>query len=388
MNLQRIIAVIGSAVLATALVVESHAQAEQHESKGAQSLDTTVYFSFDSAELDAESKQKLDETVRWLEDNPERVVVVAGYTDQTGTEDYNLVLGKERARQTRQYLVSQGIDPDRIITVSFGEEFPASDIPAKNRRTVFYATRPAEGATQQPSRDDRQERYQQERYQRGAAPDEQQQEGAERDAEFLDMDMESETEQRLAGLFGGQGKRARDLWMTRNGMSIGVGGGVIGFLDSDTMEFTAPGPAWDVRFTYGTRSRVALEAAYFGSVHDLDVPETTGDASLLATGFEGNVRVNILRLGKFQPYLLSGIGWTHYSMRGAGAATAARGGEDLLHVPFALGVGFRAFGNFLADVRGGVRAAFADQMRWVPPEDRAGADLSTWAVTARLGWEF
>lgn len=409
MSMQRIIAVLGGAVLATTmattLIAEPSARADQEQPMpGQRPTDMTVHFDFDSAELDAQAKQSLDNVARWLQENPQRTVVVAGYTDQVGEEDYNLVLGKERARQTKEYLVSQGVAPERIVTVSFGEDFPASSVDAQNRRIVFFSTRPGsalgqgamtqpqegygEGYGEQPAPD----QYAEPEYEGGEPPpagaDAQAGQGTERDGDFLDMNVEDE--EAPAVLFGSRGKRSEDLVMPY-GLSVSAGGGVLGFVDSDTRDIASAGTAWDVRVMLGTRRPIAVEAAYFGASQGVDVVGLNENASLLATGLEANLRVNILQRGRLQPYLLSGVGWTRYSLRNVTTNTSSiKDSESMVHVPFAVGVGFRATRSFLVDLRGTVRAAFRDELQRPMPNgmDVPHADLSTWAVTARLGWEF
>lgn len=414
MSMQRIIAVFGGALLATTmatmLIAEPSARADQNQPvPGQRPTDMTVHFEFDSAELDAQAMQTLDGVARWLQENPQRTVVVAGYTDQVGEEDYNLVLGKERARRTKEYLVSQGVTPERIVTVSFGEDFPASSVDAENRRIVFFSTRPGsvmggemgEGAVTQPQEGHGEgygeqptpDEYAEQEYGTGEPPasvDAQAGQGTERDSDFLDMEVEDE--EAPAVLFGAKGKRSDEL-VVPYGLSVSAGGGVLGFVDSDTRDIAGAGGTWDVRVTFGTRRPIAVEAVYFGASQGVQLlgGGVTEDASLLATGLEGNLRVNVLQRAWVQPYLLTGLGWTRYSLRNVETNTSSiKDSEDLLHVPFAVGVGFRATRSFLVDLRGTVRAAFRDDLQRPVPDgqDVANADLSTWAVTARLGWEF
>ena len=73
---------------------------------------------------------------------PANRAVVEGHTDERGTREYNLALGERRADAARDYLVSLGIDPNRIKIVSFGKERPAvpgsnENAWAQNRRAVL-----------------------------------------------------------------------------------------------------------------------------------------------------------------------------------------------------------------------------------------------------------
>jgi peptidoglycan-associated lipoprotein len=83
-----------------------------------------VNFAFDQWELSAESRAMLDENARWLKANPEVVVQVAGHADERGTPEYNLALGERRARRVREYLITQGVPADNLVTASYGEEVP------------------------------------------------------------------------------------------------------------------------------------------------------------------------------------------------------------------------------------------------------------------------
>ena len=87
-------------------------------------------------------KRALDRKVRWLRAHPEATVLVEGHCDAHGTSEYNMSLGERRAAAARDYLVEQGIAPDRIQLVSWGKERPyvtVSGEPActRNRRAEF-----------------------------------------------------------------------------------------------------------------------------------------------------------------------------------------------------------------------------------------------------------
>ncbi len=98
-----------------------------------------VHFLFDKAEVRPEEAKTLDADVRWLKANGKTLVLIEGHCDERGTNEYNLALGERRARATREYLVSHGIDGPRISTISYGEERPlctehTEGCWAKNRR--------------------------------------------------------------------------------------------------------------------------------------------------------------------------------------------------------------------------------------------------------------
>ena len=100
-----------------------------------------VLFDYDSASLDSSSKILLDAQSRFLRANTDLNFIVEGYCDERGTREYNLALGEQRATAVRDYLVIQGIDPDRIKVISYGKEKPAvvgsnGMAWSKNRRAV------------------------------------------------------------------------------------------------------------------------------------------------------------------------------------------------------------------------------------------------------------
>ena len=100
-----------------------------------------VLFDYDSAKLDTSAKILLDGQSRFLRANTDLNFIIEGHCDERGTREYNLALGEQRATAVRDYLVIQGIDPDRIKVISYGKEKPAvvgSNTMAwsKNRRAV------------------------------------------------------------------------------------------------------------------------------------------------------------------------------------------------------------------------------------------------------------
>ena len=85
----------------------------------------TVYFAFDSSELDSSARAALQEAVECYRGkaDPGLSLLLTGAADPRGTEEYNIALGERRARSVRGYLVSLGLDSSRISTTSVGEEF-------------------------------------------------------------------------------------------------------------------------------------------------------------------------------------------------------------------------------------------------------------------------
>lgn len=100
-----------------------------------------VFFAFDKSELNTDARTTLEKQAFWLRKYPRTTVTVEGHADERGTREYNLALGERRAAAARDYLVSLGIDPSRISTISYGKERPAvlgstEEAWAQNRRAV------------------------------------------------------------------------------------------------------------------------------------------------------------------------------------------------------------------------------------------------------------
>ena len=107
----------------------------------------TVYFEFDRATIKPSETGKIEEVAKYLQANPMHAVQIEGHCDERGTEQYNLSLGERRALSVREYLVTAGIQPDRVFTISYGESRPAEPghneaAWAKNRRGVFVLLTP------------------------------------------------------------------------------------------------------------------------------------------------------------------------------------------------------------------------------------------------------
>ena len=83
-----------------------------------------VFFDLDSYSVRADAAPLLDAQAAWLVRYPNVQVRIEGNADERGTREYNLALGSRRANSVREHLVSRGVAPSRISTVSFGKERP------------------------------------------------------------------------------------------------------------------------------------------------------------------------------------------------------------------------------------------------------------------------
>ena len=104
-----------------------------------------VFFAVDSADLDEAGRATTSANAELLKKNPRWVVTIEGHCDERGTAEYNLALGERRAIAVKTFLVSLGIPPDRVRTISYGKEFPfdpakTDDAFSLNRRGHFVIT--------------------------------------------------------------------------------------------------------------------------------------------------------------------------------------------------------------------------------------------------------
>ncbi len=101
-----------------------------------------IHFAFDRYDLNDEAKQILTEIANYMKECPGVMLLIEGHCDERGSNEYNLALGWKRANEAKKFLVSLGVDPERITTVSYGEEKPLcyehnEACWAKNRRDEF-----------------------------------------------------------------------------------------------------------------------------------------------------------------------------------------------------------------------------------------------------------
>lgn len=97
-----------------------------------------IYFDFDSANLSESARTTLTKNASALKASSAKIRI-EGNCDERGSAEYNLALGERRAKTAQQYLLTLGVKPERLSTISYGKEKPAvqgSDeaAMAKNRR--------------------------------------------------------------------------------------------------------------------------------------------------------------------------------------------------------------------------------------------------------------
>jgi peptidoglycan-associated lipoprotein len=104
-----------------------------------------IYFDFDSQTVRGSESGKISEIAEFMKQSSSEIII-AGFTDERGTAEYNRGLGDRRAGAVRESLISQGVEANKIQTVSFGLEMPADPghnegAWAKNRRAEIGVIR-------------------------------------------------------------------------------------------------------------------------------------------------------------------------------------------------------------------------------------------------------
>lgn len=107
----------------------------------------TIHFDYDKAIVKASEVGKLQPVIAALKASPQNKLLIEGHCDERGTEEYNRSLGERRALAIRERLAKAGISPDRLRTISYGEDRPlelghTETAWAKNRRGELVLLKP------------------------------------------------------------------------------------------------------------------------------------------------------------------------------------------------------------------------------------------------------
>jgi len=84
----------------------------------------TIYFDYDSTEIKPEYIPVMRTHAAYLGTHTSTRVTLEGNTDERGTREYNLALGDQRSETVKRFMVAEGVLPDQISTLSYGEERP------------------------------------------------------------------------------------------------------------------------------------------------------------------------------------------------------------------------------------------------------------------------
>ena len=178
--------------------------------------------------------------------------------------------------------------------------------------------------------------------------------------------------------------------LTPFGESFALGFGSTTFLADATSEATDTGCYWEARAAFGTRSYLGGEAAYRGASNGVRALGLDSTAFLLQNGVEGALRVNLpIERGVYlsEPFVLGGIGWSHYDVHGQTATFALssmKDSSDVLTVPVGAGFAF-ARKHLILDARFTYRPAFNDDLMTAA---NSSAGLQNWTAGTTVGFEY
>jgi hypothetical protein len=300
----------------------------------APAVDTdTIYFGSDSAALDDDAREVLATLGLWMERSPaHRIELLVG----------DAPLEQQRAETARQFMIDMGFEPGRVTLV----------------RTPPPEPTPGLHTLEIEQRDT-----------------------------FVELTVEPEPSVPIERSFSINQTPEQPPGLLRDlGVGLSAGVGFVTFLDDGATAVTEPGAGWDVRLALGTRKPVALEAAYVGSVQEIDALGLDSDAVLVSNGAEANLRIALTRDRPLTPYLLAGVGWARYSIANTEVNTSnLADDDDVIQVPVGVGVSFTS-GPVLVDVRTLIRSTLDEQLM-APTADGEEVDLHSWSLAIRAGWQ-
>src|ERR1039457_5496351 len=115
------VTVNAAAVSAPAVVVPTRTMSAEEEFKGSVQ---DIFFDYDTYDVRADAQAALSRDASYLVSHPAAKIVIGGYCDERGSNEYNLALGQNRADATKNALVTAGVAANRIRVISYGKEKP------------------------------------------------------------------------------------------------------------------------------------------------------------------------------------------------------------------------------------------------------------------------
>jgi peptidoglycan-associated lipoprotein len=105
-----------------------------------------IFFDYDTADIRGDAQATLSRDAAYLNSHPDTKVVIGGYCDERGSNEYNLALGQNRAEAAKNALVNAGVAANRLRVISYGKEKPfctesTEECWQQNRRAGFSIDR-------------------------------------------------------------------------------------------------------------------------------------------------------------------------------------------------------------------------------------------------------
>lgn len=100
-----------------------------------------AFFAYNSAEISKDARKELESQALFLKKNPDTYIVLEGRCDERGSSEYNMALGALRAGNAAHVITQDGVESERVKTISFGKENPiyvgtGEEVWQKNRNTT------------------------------------------------------------------------------------------------------------------------------------------------------------------------------------------------------------------------------------------------------------
>lgn len=169
--------------------------------------------------------------------------------------------------------------------------------------------------------------------------------------------------------------------------AVAIDGGVTGFIDSDLRALVRPGEVWGARVVFGSHENIRIEVTYAGSHQEL---EPSAGSDLVSHGARGVLRVNVAPwLDVVEPFLYFGGGWSRYHVEGRMPGSPLQTNDNVLEIPFGLGIAKRIAG-FSIDVRAGLEVASGGDLLPIPMpahSSRTSASMDRLLAAAVIGYE-
>jgi hypothetical protein len=195
-----------------------------------------------------------------------------------------------------------------------------------------------------------------------------------------------------------QPEQAHMTGLEKYGLAISAGGGVADWFHTTMRDVAGAAGTWEVRFYVGLDAPVGLELAYVGQAGSLN-PNLgpVVSSTLVGNGADASLRLNIFHDLPVQPFLVAGIGWTHWTASNVNLADSGINPKDnTLAIPLGIGVAYRVPTGWYLDARLAIRPIVGDGIVQAQPVVINGTpaaavqfvDMNSWALTGRLGYAF
>ena len=336
-----------------------------------------VGFVSGSNEIDQNGKGALAGVATWLQNGDQRSVRLEGYSDKKGGATANQRLSERRAQAAKDFLLSRGIEPDRIMVFGHGEGDDVALSGPEARVVVVTACdipKAVAAETPEPEAEPTPEAE-------PAAP-----EPAPKPAPAAIAETSPAPAPEPVASAPPPAVTPDRRPVSAVGIEATLGGGAIGFIDETSRSVAGTGGSWDARLMFGSRLPIAVEGAYVGSAQGIDALGLSTNSVLLGNGVEGTLRVNMTR-SRIQPYLFGGVGYTHYQLNNTATNTSSvLGSDDIGTIPMGVGITGRLGRSFILDARGTYRATFSDDLLRAMSVDNNS--MQSWNASARVGFEF